>query len=151
MTTPADPARQPYQIPPPGQKGTAAWALGFLAYVPIPVVAQIMTGLIMAGVYPIHKKRGPIAHANARNAANWGLTYSILTVVFFGISIAFAAILTNGGSTTASGETAILPIFPLALWALMTVLHVIVTITGTVKASRGTVFRFPLAIRFISE
>lgn len=151
MSTPIDQPRQPYPVPPPGQKGTAAWALGFLAYVPIPLVAQLMTGLIMAGVYPIHKKRGPIAHANARNAANWGLTYSVLTVVFFGIAILFAAILTNGGTTTASGETTMFPLIPLALWCLMTVVHVIVTITGTVKASKGKVFRVPFAIRFISD
>ncbi|RWZ68113.1 DUF4870 domain-containing protein [Labedella populi] len=151
MTTPTDPPRQPYQIPPPGQKGTAAWALGFLAYVPIPIIAQIMTGLVMAGVYPTQKTRGPIAHANARNAANWGLTYSILTAVFVGLAIIFAALLTNGGTTTASAGAAALPLIPLALWVLLSILHVIVTVIGTVKASRGTVFRFPLAIRFISE
>jgi uncharacterized Tic20 family protein len=33
----------------------------------------------------------------------------------------------------------------------MTVVHVIVTITGTVKASKGKVFRVPFAIRFISD
>lgn len=151
MSTPIDPPRQPYPTPPPGQKGTAAWALGFLAYVPVPVVAQIMTGLIMAGVYPTQRTRGPIAHANARNAANWGLTYSILTVVFVGLAIIFAALLTNGGSTRASAETAVLPLIPLGLWTLVSLLHVIVTIIGTVTASRGSVFRFPLAIRFISE
>jgi uncharacterized Tic20 family protein len=151
MTTPTDPSRQPYQTPPPGQKGTAAWALGFLAYVPIPIVAQIMTGLIMAGVYPSHKKRGPLAHANARNAANWGLTYSVLTVVFFGLAIIFAATLTNGGTTTASGDVTVLPLIPIALWVILSIIHVIVTIVGTVTASRGRVFRFPLAIRFISE
>lgn len=151
MTTPTDPTRQPYQVPPPGQKGTAAWALGFLAYVPIPIVAQIMTGLIMAGVYPSHKKRGPVAHANARNAANWGLTYSVLTVVFIGLAILFAALITNGGSTTASGGITALPLIPIGLWAITSLMHVIVTITGTVTASRGAVFRFPLAIRFISE
>lgn len=137
--------------PTPGSNGTGAWALGFLAYVPFPIVAQIMTGLIMAGVYPIHKKRGPIAHANARNAANWGLTYSILTVVFFGIALVFAAIVTNGGTMTVPFEASIPAIIPLALWLLMTVVHVIVVIVGTVKASRGTVFRVPFAIRFIAE
>ncbi len=149
-TSPSFPPAQP-PIPPPGQKGTAAWALGFLAYVPIPIVAQIMTGLIMAGVYPSQKKKGPLALANARNAANWGLTYSIMTVVLFGLAIVFAAIITGGGTTTASGGVTALPLTPIIVWVVLTVVHVVVTITGTVQASRGREFRFPLAIRFISE
>ena len=141
------PAGQP-AVPPPGFKGTAPWALGFLAYVPIPFIAQIMTGLIMAAVYPTHKRRGPIAHANARNAANWGLTYSVLTVVLIGIAIVFAMILSNNGTTR--GGATMLPVIPLLVWAALSLLHVIVVIVGTVQAAKGSVFRFPLAIRFIS-
>lgn len=141
----------PHEVPLPGYRGTGAWALGFLASVPIPVIAQIMTGLIMAGVYPTHKKRGPIAHANARHAANWGLTFSILTVVLIGIAIVFAMIVSNGGTTPADSGTTALPFIPLGLWMLLCLVHVVVTIVGTVRASRGTVFRFPLAIRFISQ
>ncbi|RUR01792.1 DUF4870 domain-containing protein [Labedella endophytica] len=151
MTSPTPPPTVPHEVPPPGYKGTGAWALGFLAYVPIPFIAQIMTGLIMAGVYPTHKKRGAIAHANARHAANWGLTYSTLTVVLILLAIGFAALITNGGSTTASGSVTALPLIPLGLWMLVSLVHVIVTIIGTVQASRGAVFRFPLAIRFISQ
>lgn len=151
VSTPTPPPTVPYSVPPPGSRGTAAWALGFLAYVPFPVVAQIMTGLIMAGVYPTHKRRGPVAHANARNAANWGLTYSTLTVVLVLLAIVFVAFITNGGSTTAPESVAALPLIPLLLWMLVSLVHVVVTIIGTVKASRGTVFRFPLAIRFISQ
>lgn len=140
----------PSTVPPPGFKGTGAWALGFLAYIPIPFFAQFLTGLIMAGVYPTHKKRGEIARANGRNAANWGLTYSVLTVVFIGLAILFAALITNGGSTTASGGVTSLPLIPIGLWMLLNLVHVVVTIVGTVKASKGEVFRFPLAIRFIA-
>lgn len=152
VTTPAapNPPQRPL-IPPPGQKGAAAWALGFLAYVPIPVIAQIMTGLIMAGVYPTQRKRGPIAHANARNAANWGLTYSVMTVALFGLALIFAVIISNGGTETVRGPVTALPAIPLLLWCVLCVVHVVVTIVGTVKATRGSVFRFPLAIRFISQ
>ncbi|PSL38264.1 uncharacterized protein DUF4870 [Labedella gwakjiensis] len=166
MSTPPPPApQQPWQqpqpngiqptagreIPPPGFKGTGAWALGFLAYIPIPFFAQFVTGLIMAGVYPTHKKRGPIARANARNAANWGLTYAILTVVFIGLAIVFAMIVSNDGSTNGPSSLTALPFIPISLWLVLGLVHVVVTIVGTVKASKGEVFRFPLAIRFIAE
>lgn len=160
MTTPLPPqaplpGQPPYgsapPLPAPGYRGTAAWALGFLAYVPIPFIAQIMTGLIMAGVYPTHKKRGPVAHANARNAANWGLTYTTLSVVFIVLAIVFAMIITNGGTTTTSGSVTALPAIPILLWFVLNVVHAVVVIVGTVQASKGSVFRFPLAIRFISQ
>ena len=151
MTTPPPyPQDAPQQIPPPGYKGTAAWAMGFLAYIPIPFFAQFVTGLVMAGVYPSHKKRGPIAQANARNAANWGLTYSILTVVFVGLAIVFASIVSSGGDA-ASEQSRALPFIPLGLWLVLNLVHVVVVIVGTVQASKGAVFRFPLAIRFISS
>lgn len=146
---PAD-AFAPPTIPPPGSKGTGAWALGFLAYIPIPFFAQFLTGLIMAGVYPTHKRRGEIARANGRNAANWGLTYSVLTVVFIGLALVFALIVSSDSSTNGPSSLTALPFIPLSLWLVVNLVHVVVTIVGTVKASRGEVFRFPLAIRFIA-
>ena len=147
---PPSSASTPQFAPLPGQKGTGAWALGFLAYVPFPIVAQILTGLIMAGAYPSHKKRGPLARENARNAANWGLTYSVLTVVFIAIALVFAAIITQGGTATVPFESSIPVLIPFTLWIVMTVVHAIVTIVGTIQASRGKAFGVPFAIRFIA-
>jgi uncharacterized Tic20 family protein len=151
VSTPPPPPPAYAAAPPARHTGTAAWALGFLAYIPIPFVAQIVTGLVMAAVYPNHKRRGPVAQANARNAANWGLTYAVLTVVFIGLSILFAALITNGGTTTASADVGVLPLVPILLWMLLGLVHIVVVIVGTVQASKGAVFRFPLAIRFIAE
>jgi uncharacterized Tic20 family protein len=147
MTTPP---HHEHGDPGPGRRGTAAWALGFLAFVPVPVVAQIMTGLVMAGAYPTHKQRGAVAHANARHAANWGLTFAVLTVVLVGLAIVFATILSIGGGAE-PGQVPPLPLIPLALWLGLCVVHLVVVVIGTVVASQGAVFRFPLAIRFVSD
>ena len=64
----------------PRQSGAVAWGLGLLAIVPFPFVSAVAASVTMAAVGRAQRKNGPVAAANGRNAANWGLTYLALSV-----------------------------------------------------------------------
>lgn len=50
-----------------------SWALGFLAYIPFPLVSVLIAAIVMVCVYPSTRRKGvPLATQNARIAANWG-------------------------------------------------------------------------------
>ncbi|MFC0198518.1 DUF4870 domain-containing protein, partial [Microbacterium arthrosphaerae] len=147
----AVPASQPGYAPPaaypaPYAKpatGSVAWGLGFLAFIPIPVVSMIIAGIAMASAYGAQRRNGPVAEGNARNAANWGLTVIAVTIVSFTLTAVFAALF---------GETfrGFLPIgAPILIWAALCVAHVVVIIIGVVKAGKGQVFENRIAIPFI--
>jgi uncharacterized Tic20 family protein len=148
----AVPAPQPGSAPPPAAyphayarpaTGSVAWGLGFLAFVPIPVVSMIIAGIAMASAYGAQRRNGPVAEGNARNAANWGLTVIAVTIVSFTLTAVFAALF---------GETSrgFLPIgAPILIWAALCVAHVVVIIIGVVKAGKGQVFENRIAIPFI--
>lgn len=132
----------PYPVPVQQPTGASSWAMGFLAFIPIPFLNVLITGIAIASMYPSVRKKGvPLATENARIAANWGLTLIASHVVLVVLLIALQSARTSSES-------------PLALlWVLLLlavgVLHLIVTIMGTVKAKRGEVYRNGLAIPFI--
>jgi uncharacterized Tic20 family protein len=144
-----DPAPPPpsgphgYAPPPKPATGALPWALGFLLYIPIPVVSAIITGVVMAAVYGSQRRLGPVAAGNARNAANWGLTLILGTVVSFGSTAILAALLHD----TVRG---FFPIgTPILLYLALCVAHLVVIIVGLARASRGQVFENRIAIPFI--
>ena len=61
-----------YRPPPPN--GTVAWALGFLAYIPIPFFNVLIAGVAQVIAGRKQRKHGGLAAENGRRAANWGLT-----------------------------------------------------------------------------
>lgn len=150
-----DPAAQPaYAVPPPAgphapaymrplPTGRMSWALGFLGCIPIALLSGLIAGIAMAAVYPATRKKGvPVATENARIAANWGLTL----IAGMLICIAYMIVMML---TLESKEG----FFPFG-WSVvgllgLGLLHLIVTIMGTVVAGRGEVFRNLLAIPFI--
>jgi len=148
-----DPAAQPtYAVSPhapayvrPLPTGRMSWALGFLAYIPIPWVNTLVTGIVMAAVYPSTRRKGvPVATENARIAANWGLTCILVMLL--------CLVYTFGMLVFGSQEvkTGFLPIgWGAVAYMLLGLVHLIVTIMGTVVAGRGEVFRNLLAIPFI--
>ncbi|SIT72022.1 protein of unknown function [Microbacterium sp. RU33B] len=118
-----------------------AWGLGFLAYIPIPYIGIIIAGIVMACVYGSQSRKGPIAEGNARNAANWGLTVALLTVVCFLIGLIAGAGLGNDGAWIA-GLMAI-------IWIAACITHLVLIIRGLVRAGRGAILNVPFAIPFI--
>lgn len=122
-----------------------SWALGFLAYIPIPFLNLVITGIVMAAVYPSVARKGPrsLAAANARSAANWGLT---LITVMLVLVIAFIALM----SALSGRSVGFFPIgSPVVVYLVLSIAHLVVTIVGTVKATRGSAFRNPLAIPYL--
>lgn len=135
------PQQQYIQRHPTGRK---SWALGFLAYIPVPFIGILVAGIVMAAVYPSTKRKGiPLATENARIAANWGLTmFSV--VVLLGLYVLTLAV--------GFPETKTAGFFPIGFavigYFVLAIAHVIVTIAGTV-ISGTRVFRNPLSIPFL--
>ncbi|MEO5534949.1 MAG: DUF4870 domain-containing protein [Pseudolysinimonas sp.] len=142
----------PYGTPPGYQMGPAAavadrgtltHALGFLCFIPVPLVGILVAGVAMLLSYPSVRARGPIARRTARSGANWGATLLILAIVIAAVQIVLT------GIAAANHTTGFLPTgTPLLVLGALAITHVIVTIIGTVKASKGEEFKNPLAIPF---
>lgn len=129
--------------------GTVAWAMGFLAFIPIPFLGSIITGIVMMLVGNGQKDKGEIARLNGRNAANWGLTYLLLTVVLIGGSVLVGVISSGGGGPTPDWAPPI-ALTLIGIWAFpVQIAHLIVTIMGTIRASRAVVFSAPVAVPFL--
>lgn len=120
-----------------------SWALGFLAYA-FPFVGAIAAGISMASVYRTVARRGVIAEENARSAANWGLTFLLATIVLPSTQLILFAVVKPSSDELNSPLIA-----PFVIYLLIAALHAVLTITGTVRASTGRVFRVPFAIPFI--
>ncbi|WP_146080682.1 DUF4870 domain-containing protein [Pseudoclavibacter sp. RFBB5] len=147
--------QQAAQFPPPmGQpqqvllvrplaNGAAQWGVGLLALIPFPFVSAIVAGIVMTAV---GRSRAPATEAGERNrtnAANWGITYLISSVILIALHIAFLMTLDEYSST-------FYPIgIPITIWFALSVTHVVLSIVGLVKASRGVVFK-PIALPFFS-
>ncbi|BAU33190.1 uncharacterized protein MalAC0309_2348 [Microcella alkaliphila] len=88
---------QPY-TPPPARvpTGQKSWALGFIAWAPLPVLPLIGAAIVMMAVRPSAERSGhAVAAENARHAANWALT--VLTVlVALALYVAVLAVAGNG-------------------------------------------------------
>lgn len=141
MTDVSTPYAAPLARVPTGQR---SWALGFIAWVPIPMVSLIVTAIIMVAVRPSAMRTGqPVAMENARRAANWGLT----VLASFAVMALFVLVIVLTWQGPREG------FFPIGLpvigFYLLAIAHAVMTIAGTVKAGRGQVLRIPLAIPFI--
>lgn len=125
--------------------GTVSWALGFLIFIGIPFLSGIVSGVVMASVYKSSARKGGIARENARSAANWGLTYLSVSTALLLLHIIVLIAFSN---SSFAGD--FFPIgIPIVLYFAVTILHIVLIIVGTVKASGGKVMRVPFAIPYI--
>ncbi|MDQ1129571.1 hypothetical protein [Microbacterium sp. SORGH_AS_0888] len=126
--------------PPAVPTGRVAWALGFLAYIPVPAVGVVIAAFAMLLAYRSQQRRGPLAAENARNAANWALTL-LGVFVLCGLWVLVWAL---AGATHG--------FFPIGaaviVYFLLALTHAVVTIVGTV-VSGSRVFRCPIAVPFL--
>ncbi|PPG37385.1 DUF4870 domain-containing protein [Pseudoclavibacter sp. RFBA6] len=142
----APPAGQPQQVllVRPLANGAVQWGLGLLALIPFPFVSAIVAGIVMTAA---GRSRAPATEAGERNrtnAANWGITYLISSVILIALHIAFLFTFDDEYSST------FFPIgIPITIWFALSVTHVVLSIVGLVKASRGVVFK-PIALPFFS-
>lgn len=142
------PGAYPYSAPYPAARpstGTLSWALGFLIFIPIPFLSAIVSGIAMAASYGASARRGGIARENGRWAANWGLTYLTVSTVLL-----IAHIVALIGLSGRPGMSDFFPIgIPITLYLLVSILHIVLVITGTVRASSGKLMSVPFAIRYL--
>lgn len=128
-----------YPVKPPA--GALSWGLGFLAYIPIPYIGIVIAGIVMACVYRSQSRKSPVAEGNARNAANWGLTIALLTVLCFLIALISSVGLGDSGAWIAG--------LMVVIWIAGCITHLVLIIMGLVRANRGAVLTVPFAIPFI--
>ena len=138
------------QLPPylsgvstPVRTGALSYALGFLAFIPIPFLSLVIAGVVMASVYPGQRKWGGIARENARRAGNWGLTVSVLVL----LSILLPLI--GGPATNGTGNGAAVAVAFAVVIIAIAIAHLVVIISGVVVARSGQVYRNPVAIPFL--
>lgn len=141
---PSGPLPQQVLLTRPLANGAMQWGLGLLALIPFPFVSAITAGIVMIAT---GRSRAPATEAgeqNRTNAANWGVTYLIASIVLIALHIAFLFVLDGEYSST------FFPIgIPITIWFAVSVTHVVLSIVGTVKASKGAVFK-PVALPFFS-
>ncbi|MFI8777902.1 hypothetical protein ACIGH6_12570 [Brachybacterium paraconglomeratum] len=129
----------------PEPRGTIAWALGFLAYVPIPFVNVLVAGITQLVVGLRQRRHGGLAAENGVRAANWGLT-QLCWPVLMAVSLAVGA-LTGEHSETGVRFAPVMEAVVVAvviLYFVLGLMQLIYAIVGTVQASRGARVGLPV-------
>ena len=134
--------------PGPRRNGTIAWALGFLAYIPVPFLGLVVAGITQLVVGLGQRKHGGLAAVNGVRAANWGLT-QLCWPLLLAISMTIG-VLTGSPSPSGGGGIVFTPVMNgvvftvLGLYVLVAVMEAVYAIVGTVKASKGLEVRLPV-------
>ena len=132
MTSAAPPPPAAPEPPQPTGPATLAWSLGFLILACVPFVSSVIASIAMVLSGLSASAHGGVVGENGRRAANWGLTYLLLTVVLVGshFGILFAAGTIEG-------------FFPFGLiiltWVAVSIAHVVICILGMVRVSQHRV------------
>ena len=132
----------PAAVPP---RGLLPWALGLLILIPFPFVGGLASGIAMAVSGGSSRRFGGVAAENARAAANWGLTYLLVSTVLLISHFVILFSLTAG-----SPSSGFYPIgIPITIYFALSLFHVVLVIIGMVKASSGKAMRVPFAIPYL--
>ena len=129
----------------PEPRGTIVWALGFLAYVPIPFVNVLVAGITQLVVGLRQRRHGGLAAQNGVRAANWGLT-QLCWPVLMALALALGVLT---GEPTGDGvlfhpamEAVVVTV--VILYFVLGLMQLIYAIVGTVQASRGARVGLPV-------
>lgn len=143
-------ATQPAGPGVPPRNGTIAWALGFLAYLPVPVLGLIVAAVAQLVVGLGQRKHGGLAAVNGIRAANWGLTqlcWPVLMVIAVLIGV-LTGTPGEGGGVHFHPVMEVVAFTMLGLFFVVGLLEAIYAIVGTVVASKGRRVLLP-AIPFL--
>lgn len=143
----SSPAETPVSSTVPERRGTVAWAVGFLAYVPIPFLGLIIAGVTQLIVGLAQRKHGGLAADNGLRAANWGLTqlcWPVLMVLTMVLGLLTGSPSPSGDGVTFHPVMNSLAFTMIGLFLLVAVLEAVYAIVGTVLASRGRRVRLPV-------
>ena len=150
------PAQRTARAPGQGGAGVGGWLSALWLHVPLPVIGYLdwlVTLLVLRGRA---SRRNAVAAANVRHGLNWCLTYGAVWLAWFAVYL--AEILTHIDPVTGSAESGFLgrggflslylmPV-PLLLGGLLALVNLV---TGSLRASRGEVFKGYLATPFLGE
>ena len=129
-------AQQPHNVPPPPQQFSASvsssfdsidertWAL----FIHLGQLAPGIGWVIPIVIWQVKKDDSPILDQHGKNVVNWmisALIYSMVSLALFFVLIGFFLLMAVG------------------------ILCIVFTIIGSIKAYEGTVWEYPLAIKFI--
>ncbi|WP_424464130.1 DUF4870 domain-containing protein [Pseudoclavibacter helvolus] len=136
----------------PSENGTKCWALGFIGWIPIPILGMLAGALTMWFVSRRvwRRSESAVARENARVAANWAATMLLAFAAYVVFVVGMMTLGSLGVDAVTSG-----PLGQIAATGVMVLilavgfLHVIASIAGTVTASQGRVFTFFAAIPFL--
>lgn len=115
--------------------GALAWGLGLLVLLPIGV-SPLVAAIAMVAAGRAQPRHAPVAAANGRNAANWGLTFLIASIV---LAVLTVVVLVN----LRDSPQEVLTLVPIASWLLLTVAHLVFCVIGMIQANRLRVFWAP--------
>jgi|SRR5699024_5904444 len=156
-TPPPTPAQPPVPQPRPVQPapqaprtGTIAWGLGFLAYVPIPMVNVVVAGVTQLVVGLRQRRHGGLAAVNGVRAANWGLTqlcHPVLLAIALLLTVATGTPSPDGGYSVQPWAGTLVFVM-IGLWFLLSLVQLLYALIGLSTASKGDEVRLPV-IRFI--
>lgn len=130
----------------PPRRGTIAWALGFLAYLPLPMVGLLIAGITQLIVGLAQRKHGGLAATNGVRAANWGLTQlclPVLVLLAVVIGIVTGEPSPQGGVYFIPAMNVVMVVMAI-LFFVVALLEAIYAIVGTIQASRGREVRLPV-------
>ncbi|SPT53502.1 Uncharacterized protein conserved in bacteria [Actinomyces bovis] len=114
----------------------APWLLGLLGVAPI---LGVLTGFLQAGVGLAMGNQAPEpARTQARQAASWGLTYSILAVLLLSAHLYLLFTMTRDKPVKEFFPLGI----PITIFGLLTLVHLILAVVGGVRASKGKTMPF---------
>jgi uncharacterized Tic20 family protein len=117
------------------------YALGFIAYIPIPFVGLLIGAIVMVATFSSSQKKGGLIAENGRRAANWGLTVIAVMVVL----ILWVVVL----ATVFNGQPWSTPVGPIVMYLALGVAHLVILVMGLVKANAGTVLENKLALNIL--
>lgn len=132
MSTPP-PAPQPGPpAAPPERVEILAWAGGLAVLLCVPYFVGMLAGLLMVLIGLTTRRKGPLTAENGRRAANWGLTFGLVSVVTAGVF--FAMLFGSEDPNAYSG----LPLgTPPIIWLAFAAVHLVLTIIAMARGGSG--------------
>ncbi len=118
----------------PARKGTWAWVL-VLGTLLFPVIAPLVFAVAAVFAYHFYNKQRDVGAVNARNAANWIVTYAAVS-----LGCAIAVFIVGAFAYLAPLPLGVLAWILVGAWALTTLLTIAYAIMGIVAAAHRRSF-----------
>ncbi|WP_375001908.1 DUF4870 domain-containing protein [Aeromicrobium sp. CTD01-1L150] len=126
--------------------GALPWGLGLLVFLCVPFVSSVIAAVVMVIVGRSLRDKDEVTAENGRRAANWGLTYLLVTIVLITGHFVVLYLITRDDPIEGLHPLS----YAITLWAVVTLVHVVLSLAGLVLGLRGSVLKAP-AIPFFGH